>query len=158
MAGDGHDPLVGVPVSDFASRKGVAKTTKSEIFTVADWQAFVVHRKAQEVNNSEMERELAALAGDIKSVRVLLTEGANVNAKNQLGMTTLIAAVDHGRFAIVKTLLENGTDMTIKGPGVRTALWWMEQNHHQDTRQFLLCRSVSSIPHPAVSPLPDSPP
>ena len=157
MAGDGHDPLVVVPVSDFASRKRVAKTTKSEIFTVADGKAFVGHRKAQEVNNSETGRELAALAGDIKSVRVLLTEGADGNAKNQLGMTALTAAADYGCFAVVKTLLKNGADITIKRLGVRTALWWMEQNHHQDTVLLLLCRSVSSIPNLAVSPLPDSP-
>lgn len=57
----------------------------------------------------------AASAGDIDSIRTLLSQGAKVNAYGKKGMTPLLAAVDQGSVPIVKLLLERGANMYMVG-------------------------------------------
>ncbi|HXM50774.1 MAG TPA: ankyrin repeat domain-containing protein [Pyrinomonadaceae bacterium] len=54
---------------------------------------------------------LAAGQGDIKVVRYLLDEGADINAREKLGHTALAEAAYYGRVDVVKELLLRGADV-----------------------------------------------
>src|SRR5258707_14573792 len=54
---------------------------------------------------------LAAGQGDIKVVRYLLDEGADINAREKLGHTALAEAAYYGRVDVVKELLLRGADI-----------------------------------------------
>jgi ankyrin repeat protein len=51
----------------------------------------------------------SARIGDIGAVKKYLANGANINARNELGETSLHAAAFNNRFNIVQLLLENGS-------------------------------------------------
>ena len=56
----------------------------------------------------------AAIKGDIGTVKVLLDEGVNVNAKDADGRTALTEAAFYGRTEIAKMLLDKGADVFAK--------------------------------------------
>jgi len=58
---------------------------------------------------------LAAGEGKLAAVRYLLDEGADVNAREQLGDTALTEATYYGRFDVVKELLFRGADVNAIG-------------------------------------------
>jgi len=58
---------------------------------------------------------LAAGEGKVEAVRYLLDEGADVNAREQLGDTALTEATYYGRLKVVKELLFRGADVNIPG-------------------------------------------
>ncbi len=58
---------------------------------------------------------LAAGQGRIAAARYLLSEGADVNAREKLGDTALTEAVFYGQFAMAKELLLQGADVTALG-------------------------------------------
>jgi ankyrin repeat protein len=62
----------------------------------------------------------AALYGNVESCKLLLSEGAAVNARNYAGGTALMYAVDD--VAKVKLLLERGADPNLRSGEGRTAL------------------------------------
>jgi ankyrin repeat protein len=62
----------------------------------------------------------AALYGNVESCKLLLGEGAAVNARNTAGGTALMYAVDD--VAKVKLLLERGADPNLRSGEGRTAL------------------------------------
>jgi ankyrin repeat protein len=49
--------------------------------------------------------------GDLAQVKILLDNGADVNAKHGEGSTALMVAAQTGHLQIVKLLLEKGADM-----------------------------------------------
>ena len=49
-------------------------------------------------------------------VKRALSQGADINARNELGFTPLILAVNAGQRVVVKTLLRHGADPTLKSP------------------------------------------
>ncbi|RJP67031.1 MAG: hypothetical protein C4539_10710 [Ignavibacteriales bacterium] len=55
-------------------------------------------------------------SGDLKTVKLLLSLGANVNAKNETGLTALNNARLNGRKEIINSLIENGVDQNISFP------------------------------------------
>jgi len=72
----------------------------------------------------EVDKELllAAKSGDKERVRLLLENGANVNARDRYGWTALMWAVFKGYKEIVKLLLENGADVNVRDFFGNTAL------------------------------------
>ena len=62
----------------------------------------------------------AALYGNVESCKLLLSEGAAVNARNTAGGTALMYAVDD--VAKAKLLLERGADPNLRSGEGRTAL------------------------------------
>ena len=72
----------------------------------------------------------AASGGDLKTVKRLLQEGADINAKHQYGGPPLLEASEHGHVEVVKTLLARGADVNAKDDEGRTALMWALYRGH----------------------------
>ena len=75
----------------------------------------------------------ASSAGQIKTVRVLIEKGANVNAKDDDGDTALAyAAIRGASVNVIKELLNAGADVNIKNKGGKTAVVLArEQGKHE---------------------------
>jgi ankyrin repeat protein len=56
----------------------------------------------------------AAYDGNFPTVQTFLANGADVNARNRYGATSLLLATFKGHTAIIKLLLENGADINAK--------------------------------------------
>ena len=66
-------------------------------------------------SNGSMPLFIAAGEGRSDVVRYLLAEGADVNAREQLGDTALTEAAYYGHVALVKELLAHGADVNAIG-------------------------------------------
>jgi ankyrin repeat protein len=86
----------------------------------------------------------AALSGKAEAVRLLLTRGVNVDAKEPYrGQTALMWAAAEGNSAAVDVLLEAGADVTLKSNGGFTPLLFAVRNAHVDTAVTLLKRGAN---------------
>jgi cytohesin len=72
----------------------------------------------------------AAYGGDIEAVKEFLAAGANVNVKNNIGMTPLHEAVHYGRKEIAELLIAGGADLNAKDKHGKTPL------HHAATKEI----------------------
>ena len=63
---------------------------------------------------------LASGDGDCNMVKMLLENGADIEAINERGTTALIRASEYGKYDVVKILLENGAD-----PGNNVFLYYI---------------------------------
>ena len=66
-------------------------------------------------SNGDMPLFIAAGEGRSDVVRYLLAEGADVNAREQLGDTALTEATYYGHLALIKELLSHGADVNAIG-------------------------------------------
>ena len=64
----------------------------------------------------------AAFQGDLESIKLLLAHGAKVNVVDANGATALMYAVEFGRKAVIKPLLDAKADATIHDKRGYTAL------------------------------------
>lgn len=80
----------------------------------------------------------AACKGDVKLVKVLLDNGANVDARDNRGRTGLIWAAFKNQDEVVKLLLESGADTEIRDDRGCTALVWALRNAHTEIVEMLL--------------------
>src|SRR5689334_23414395 len=71
-------------------------------------------------NDEALLREVNA--SNTEAVRQLVDSGANVNSKNESGVTPLMNASGMGNKEIVELLLAKGADVNAKTPGNYTAL------------------------------------
>ena len=79
----------------------------------------------------------AIVSSDTVEAKVLLSRGADVNAKNDMGYTALMAAAATGNREVTKALLLRGAELTPRDKEKgRTALMWAEQCH---------------VPHPEIA-------
>ena len=67
--------------------------------------------KRAEMTGRERELLKASRTGDLKKVKYLVENGADVNALDEWGKTPLYMASYRGHLDIVKYLLENGADV-----------------------------------------------
>jgi len=56
----------------------------------------------------------AVRKGDASRVKVLLEQGADVNAKSPYGATALFFAADRGNMEIIRILIDHGADVKVK--------------------------------------------
>ena len=92
--------------------------------------------KEFELNHSFIK---AVIAGDIKSVQVLLKEGANVNFIEGRGDTALLIAVNFGYENMVKFLVANGANVNfVKDITGDTALHFAANQGYQKIVEFLV--------------------
>jgi ankyrin repeat protein len=73
----------------------------------------------------------AVAVDDLASVRALLAEGADVNARADEGETVLMTAALLGRTAIVQCLVAEGADLEAKDRRRETALMKADQHGHE---------------------------
>jgi len=79
---------------------------------------------AQNSKTDGLDHQLlnAVFKGDLASVRMLLDNGADVEAKDANGSTPLVSAAEYNDLAMVKLLLEKGANVRTKDRGGETAL------------------------------------
>jgi ankyrin repeat protein len=70
----------------------------------------------------------AIVAGDVATVRVLLENGANVNAKDRDGVSILMHAINFEHLGVVKLLLSHGADISLRYHGKTPLMYAVEQN------------------------------
>ena len=75
---------------------------------------------------------------NVKEVEAAMTNGIDVNAKDDNGRTALIEAAIYGRTEIAELLLQHGADVNAKDTKNRTALLWAVGNHNPQTAEVLL--------------------
>ena len=85
---------------------------------------------------------MAAAEGHLKTVQVLLDQGAKVRAKDHLGQTALMIAAGSGHTQTVMILLESGANADAKDKEGRTALMFAASSGHTQTVELLLQAQV----------------
>ena len=79
----------------------------------------------------------AMVAGDVEIVRALLDAGADVDARQQAGVTPLMGAAAGGSVELVRLLLDAGADRSVRDDADRTAADWATARGHADTAALL---------------------
>lgn len=95
----------------------------------------------RDVNQAGMGEDrlihLAASHASTKDVERLLTNGADVNAKGDLGLTPLHLAASKGRLDVVQILLKHGARKHIKNDFGELPIDWGKNNNQDDVAQNL---------------------
>ncbi|MDP2433411.1 MAG: ankyrin repeat domain-containing protein [Pseudomonadota bacterium] len=88
---------------------------------------------------------ISAAVNNPESVAVLIKSGANVNARNKLGRTSLILASKYGFVPIVKLLLDAGADPDIRPNDMEghTALIAASKQGYSEVVQVLLAQGAN---------------
>jgi len=79
----------------------------------------------------------AVAVGNLEEVKVALGKGANVNARNSVGDTSLMYAAMFGKTDIVEFLISAGADVNAGDDEGRTALVYAFENGHEKTVKLL---------------------
>ena len=87
-----------------------------------------------------------AKLGDLDELERALARGADVNARNNLGLTPLMMAAYHGQTEMVKALVEHGADVNaFDNRGLRAAMLSKDSSHAEILRT-LGARDVKRSP------------
>src|SRR5437588_12893589 len=62
----------------------------------------------------------AVRTGDMKAIQTALASGAEVNAKNEIGVSALWIAASKGKLDVIELLVKRGADVN-----VRDGIWYM---------------------------------
>ena len=81
---------------------------------------------------------LAARGGHTQLVKLLIGKGADVNARNRDGNTSLHWAAEKGHIEVVKLLLEKGANVNVQDIHGRTPLYWAAQYGYTEIVKLLL--------------------
>ncbi len=84
----------------------------------------------------------AALNGDLRQVKYLVTQGADVNCTDSTGVTPLMAAAQDGHYLVVKYLVSEGAKLNECMNGGNTALLLAVQNGRLEVFKFLKCNDA----------------
>ena len=85
-----------------------------------------------------------AFDGNIAVVKQLLTDGVNVNAKEEDGGTALHWASQEGHKEIVELLISSGADVNVSGPfGGGTALHFSVNEGHKEIAELLIAKGAN---------------
>src|SRR4026208_1835282 len=85
----------------------------------------------------------AVRKGDATRVKVLLEQGADVNAKSPYGATGLFFAADRGNMEVIRILIDHGADVKIKDTFYgASAVTWAAMKSHADVIKLLLSKGA----------------
>lgn len=84
----------------------------------------------------------AAEQGDIRAVKSLLDQGADIHEKSWFDLTALRKAAEMGQTDIVRLLLDRGADVNVRDDGHDTPLRVASLNGHTETVKLLLDRGA----------------
>ena len=79
----------------------------------------------------------AAEAGNIKNVKKLLKQGAEVDARDNYGWTALMRAAMWGHLDVVKFLAELGADLSAKNNEGKTVMMIARENSRKGVADYL---------------------
>ncbi|KAH9997429.1 ankyrin repeat-containing domain protein [Russula compacta] len=98
-------------------------------------------RYGTDVNVGDDERTplyWASASRELKTVRLLLAHGVDVDAQTQVGNTSLYRASEDGYFEVVETLLSHGANVHIRGENDLTPFQVATSGGHSEIAQLLL--------------------
>ena len=98
--------------------------------------------KGDDVNernrNEETPLTIASSLGNVEVAKILIINGADVNAKRYVNSyTPLMYAAEDGNDAVVKLLIDNGADVNARDKWGRTALAIAKEKRHTKVIQLL---------------------
>jgi ankyrin repeat protein len=133
----GNAGLMGGGNTDNAKGKErLAKKNWQEKHVLTDGQ--IVSKKKPEVTSSLTLLHMAAVNGDLATVRSLLLQEAPINARGQLGLTPLHLAAYKGHTEIVRLLLEQGANPSAVEYNGMSALHFASLHGHVPAVSLLL--------------------
>jgi len=95
---------------------------------------------AQDRNEALWE---ATRKGEVETIKTLLANGAEINAKTRYGATALFFAADRGNTEVIKVLLEHGAEINAKDTFYgATPLSWAAYNIRVDAVKLLLAKGA----------------
>jgi len=103
-----------------------------------------VDARSHENDGEQVPLEDAIEYGHIDVVKLLLSHGANVNARGRCGRTPLQSAAVIGNEAIVKVLLENGADVNARDY-YGTPLDWARRLHRTHIADILVEHGTQAV-------------
>lgn len=96
------------------------------------------HHHEHHAFNAEHYLLLGAEKGNIGQVKYALQRGADINARNNAGVSAIIWASNNGHVEIVQHLLEHGAHVDDRSNNYRTALMWACYWGHDKVVEYLL--------------------
>ncbi|MGI9338923.1 MAG: ankyrin repeat domain-containing protein [Gammaproteobacteria bacterium] len=105
------------------------------ILTAQMGKKFIDHGLGSSVERAKTE---AMLEGQIATALALIEAGADVNAKDDLGLTLLHSAADGNVAEIVSALINAGADLHARDIGGRTALDLVIRRYGKDSTTAML--------------------
>src|SRR5438045_1270422 len=99
-----------------------------------------IHAQNNDTQNYNEAFRDAASNGDIKEMKRLIADGADINSKNDDGNTALMSAVINVKcpIDIIKTLIDAGADVNAQDEYGMTALIYSVKVHCMESVQLLL--------------------
>ena len=88
--------------------------------------------------NLDEELSFAVVEGNVPRIQGLLTQGANPNVKDRLGVPTLNYAIEPGRIDIARVLLAHGADVHARDPLGITPLICAAIHGHSEIAKILI--------------------
>lgn len=101
-----------------------------------------VRPSTKSVNKPAESFDQAVLEGNIELVKSLLSQGADVNARDRRGQTVLHIAASNGHKVLVELLLAKGASIDAKGPAGGTALHGASRFGHRDVVELLIAKGA----------------
>jgi ankyrin repeat protein len=97
------------------------------------------------VSNLKKDRDVipAAAKGDIATIKALLDDGANLKARDFLGNSALIAAIDGNHSETAKFLIDKGAEIDAEPQWMRSVIAWAVLRDMKDIVEILLQKGVN---------------
>lgn len=99
--------------------------------------------KQNEVGDTPLHE--ACIKGDLKRVKSLISQGHEVNPRDNAGWIPLHEACNHGHYSIVEHLIENGADVCNRGLKGMTPLHDAATNGHFSIMRLLIKNGANVI-------------
>lgn len=95
----------------------------------------------------------AALEGNVERIRALIEAGADIDARNEMGMTPIFISSMYGHLSAVKLLLSAGADLSITSNGGSSCLDAAVAQEHHDVAMLIRTELGCDSPAPNVAPV-----
>ncbi|MHC4555843.1 MAG: ankyrin repeat domain-containing protein [Planctomycetota bacterium] len=132
------------PLQDIRNTQRIAAVVvRGKIFQRAALQKMLAQVEAQ----AEAEHlHHAAANGEIEHVKLLISQGADVNVKNNDGQTPLHYAARRGHKEVVELLLANGADVNARDRMSKTPVEHAMGGNHREIVQLLIYKGADISP------------